>query len=74
MLVHVHLGIWSAYQPTNCEIRQPSQLLVDCPDQKTCDSTSHSDLTPLPMSHAGSLEYTADGLRTALVKVHPWTV
>ena len=57
--------IWVSGVPTNPQtvvIRQPSQFFVGLPiDQKVCDSKCHSDLAPLPMSHAGSLEYIAHG-------------
>ena len=52
VLVHIHLGIWSGYQPTT-EIRQLSQFFV-----------AFFDLAPLPTSHPGSLEYITHGLRT----------
>lgn len=44
LLVHIHLGIWTVYLPTNSKISQPSQCLWGCWCQKTCDPTSHSDL------------------------------
>lgn len=49
VLVPIHLGIWNAYHPTNCELRQPSQFFVGSLCQKTWDSTSLSDFAPLPM-------------------------
>lgn len=39
-VMHIHLGIQSAYQPTNSEIRQTSQLPL----------TNRSDSAPLSMS------------------------
>lgn len=44
MVVQIHVGIWSAQQRTNCEIRQACQGFFGCLDQKPCDSTSQSDL------------------------------
>lgn len=49
VLVHIYLGIWSAYQP--------SQFIVGYLDQSTWDLTSPSNLAPITMSHAGSLVF-----------------
>lgn len=48
--------IWRV--PTHNEIWQPGQFFAGFRNYKTCASTSQSDLAPLPLSHAGSLQDT----------------
>ncbi len=56
VFVHLHLGIWSVYQPINCEIWPPSHFFVGCLSLKTWDSTHCSDLISLLKWIRGSFE------------------
>lgn len=58
LFVHIHLGIRSAYQHTNSEIRRPNRFLLICLLLKTCASTGCSDLAPLSMSQAELVRIT----------------